>query len=366
MKIILRNLLFITNVIIGLLLIIATVSVYVNPNTFLYIALLGMAFPIFLIIIISLLIYWIFRKKYKFVLFNIVMLILTFPFITDFIQLNNNTNNTNNTIKIMSFNVRQFDYYNWKNNIKLRDKYFKYIKAENPDIICFQEFFSSKSDSLENIKLLISEIFNTGNYHFFPTHKLYKDKLYGIATFSKYPIINKSEITFPGSSNLCIYTDILIKNDTVRIYNNHLQSIKFQPKDYQFMDSLKLEIDKEKVGEAKGIIKRLLTGFEIRANQVDVISNNIKNCKYKTIVCGDFNDTPISYTYHKMKDKLNDSFIEAGTGIGNTYNGPFPSFRIDYILYSSDFECIKYLSPHINLSDHFPVISYLKIKDTNN
>ena len=362
MKRIIKNLLFIVNVIIGSFLIISTIAVYLNPNSFPYFALLGISFPVFLILISLLLFYWIFRKKKKFILFNIMILILTSSFITDFVQINLNKNNTNNTIKFMTFNVRQFDYYNWKENVKLRDKYFEYIKSENPDIVCFQEFFSSESDNLRNVELLTKEVLKTQNMHFYPTHTLYKDRLYGIATFSKYPIINKAEITFEASSNLCIYTDLKINNDTIRVYNNHLQSIKFQPEDYQFMDSLKLEIDSIKIGEAKGIIRKLLTGFEIRAKQADIISKHIANCKYKTIVCGDFNDTPISYTYHKMLGELNDSFVEAGTGIGNTYNGSFPSFRIDYVLYDNSFECEKYLSPRIDLSDHFPVISYLKIK----
>lgn len=362
MKKIIKNLLFIVNIIIGIFLIISTIAVYINPNSFPYFALFGISFPIFLILITLLLFYWIFRKKKFFFMFNIAILIVTSPFITDFIQINLNKSDTSNTIKFMTFNVRQFDYYNWKENIKLRDKYFKYIKSEKPDIICFQEFFSSKSDKLRNIELLTKEVLKTENMHFYPTHKLYKDRLYGIATFSKYPIINKGEITFEGSSNLCIYTDIKIGVDTIRVYNNHLQSIKFQPEDYQFMDSLKLEIDSTKIGEAKGIVRKLLIGFEIRAKQTDIISKHIANCRYKTIVCGDFNDTPISYTYHKMLGNLNDSFIEAGTGIGNTYNGSFPSFRIDYVFYDDSFECKKYISPRVDLSDHFPVISYLKIK----
>lgn len=362
MKTIIKNLLFIFNVVIGIFLIVSTLSVYLNPNSFPYFALLGMGFPILLSIVSLLFIYWIVRRKKKFIFFNTVVLLVTMPFITDFVQINLSETSTENSIKVMTFNVRQFDYYNWRENIELRDKYFEYIKSEQPDIICFQEFFSSNSDNLRNIELLTKEVLKTENMHFFPTHKLYKDRLYGIATFSKYPIINKSEISFEGSSNLCIYTDLLIGTDTVRVYNNHLQSIKFQPADYQFIDSLKLELDSSQVDEAMGIVKRLLTGFEIRANQADIISKNIANCKYKTIVCGDFNDTPISYTYHKMLGNLNDSFIKIGTGIGNTYNGSFPSFRIDYVFYDDNFECTKYVSPRVDLSDHYPVISYLKIK----
>ena len=347
--------------IVGIFLILSTISVYLNPNSFPYFSLLGISFPVFLILIVLVLIYWIFRKKKKFIFFNITVLLISSPFITDFIQINFTPSDTSNSIKLMTFNVRQFDYYNWKENVKLRDKYFEYIKNEKPDIACFQEYFTDNG-TLKNTELLKSNILDTKYSHIYRTHRTEKTRLFGIATFSKYPIINKGEITFEGSSNLCIYSDLIINNDTIRIYNNHLQSIKFRPEDYQFMNSLKLEIDSTKIGEAKGIARKLLTGFEIRADQAKVISEHITNCKYKTIVCGDFNDTPISYTYHKMLGNLHDSFVEAGTGIGNTYNGSFPSFRIDYILYDNNFKCVKYNSPRVDLSDHFPVISYLKIK----
>ncbi len=363
MRKIAKHILVILNIVAIIFLIASVLSVYINPNLIVSLAIIGMVFPIFVFVIILFLTIWIIRKKKKHIFLNVFFLIASMPYLTDLVQLNfKNDNETTETIKVMTFNVRLFDYYVWKNNMELRDKYFEYIKSENPDIICFQEFFSSDVDNLKNIELLKNEVLKTQYAHIQSTHQVSKNRLFGIATFSKYPIINKSVISFEKSSNMCIYTDLLINNDTVRVYNNHLQSIKFQPVDYEFVDSLNFEVDSAEVVKARNIITRLAVGFRLRAEQADVISENIKNCKFKKIVCGDFNDTPISYTYHKMVSGLNDSFIEAGNGIGNTYNGAFPSYRIDYIFYNDGFECIKCNSPKVQLSDHYPVISFLKIK----
>jgi endonuclease/exonuclease/phosphatase family metal-dependent hydrolase len=108
--------------------------------------------------------------------------------------------------------------------------------------------------------------------------------------------------------------------------------------------------------EIKDISFRLKDAFIRRAKQANILSKKITATPYPTIVCGDFNDTPVSYTYHKIKGNLNDAFMEAGSGIGNTYVGNFPSYRIDYFLYSNDFKVKNYKVPHIKLSDHYPIV----------
>ena len=103
--------------------------------------------------------------------------------------------------------------------------------------------------------------------------------------------------------------------------------------------------------------------FVIRANQVDILKRNIDHSPYPVIICGDFNDTPASYTYHEMTAGFHDSFCKAGTGfLGSTYAGNFPSFRIDYILYDDAFTASNYSKNSINFSDHYPVQVFLKEK----
>jgi endonuclease/exonuclease/phosphatase family metal-dependent hydrolase len=181
-------------------------------------------------------------------------------------------------------------------------------------------------------------------------------------TFSKFPIIRKGEIVHPGSSSLSIYTDVLIKNDTFRIFNNHLQSFRLRRMERSFIEELTASNDKEPMNEVKSLSVSLKKGFVKRALQAQVVKDNINKSPYPVIVLGDFNDTPVSYSYRKIRKGLNDSFLNSGYGAGFTYRGNYPRNRIDYILYddnliNSYFEIIK-----VKYSDHYPIIAYFRKK----
>ena len=115
---------------------------------------------------------------------------------------------------------------------------------------------------------------------------------------------------------------------------------------------------------SKQIIKKLKHAFTVRSRQVEVVRQHIQDCKYPMIVCGDLNDTPCSYAYNKIRNGLNDSFIKTGKGMGRTYHGKFPSFRIDYIFSSKNFFTRLHQTGEKGLSDHIPVSAYLEMPDT--
>jgi endonuclease/exonuclease/phosphatase family metal-dependent hydrolase len=160
--------------------------------------------------------------------------------------------------------------------------------------------------------------------------------------------------------------DLLIGRDTVRLFNLHLESVRLRHEDYSFISGFDLQFEKdEKIQEnSLRIIKKLKTAFTRRAGQVSYLSEAIKDSPYPVILCGDFNDTPNSYTYQQLTDKLVDSFKESGTGFGNTYIGKLPSFRIDYILHDDYFISSDYQRKTISLSDHYPVSCWLLPQET--
>ena len=101
-----------------------------------------------------------------------------------------------------------------------------------------------------------------------------------------------------------------------------------------------------------------------RAYQVDMLSEHIESSNYPVIVCGDFNDTPVSYTYRKLKSGLKDAFITAGTGLGTTYRGLVPYMRIDYIMHSGEFRAKHFQIRKVEWSDHYPVVTQFTISQT--
>jgi len=258
----------------------------------------------------------------------------------------------------MSFNVRLFDLYNWKNNKHERDKIISLIKAENPDIICLQEYYYQNDNEFKTTNLLLDALKPIEIHTYFPI--VNKDKyFFGIATLSKYKIVKKGQIVFNSTSNISIYTDVLINNDTVRIYNNHLESVRLGKEDYSFINKFDFNVEKNEIKDSKHILKRLKDAFIKRALQAKVVHNNIKSTKYPVIVCGDFNDTPLSYAYNTISNNLNDAFLESGSGFGSTYNGKIPFLRIDFILYSNYFNSYNFKIVNKDLSDHFPITCYL-------
>ncbi len=266
-----------------------------------------------------------------------------------------------NEIKILSFNVRAFNIYKWYSDPATSISIINLIQSEHPDIICLQEYttISQPNPDPENINRLFADTpYNYIHYSF----QNKNNSGYGIATFSKFPIIGKGNISFKKTFNEVIYTDLVVRGDTIRIYNNHLQSVKFQKRNYAFLDTLKLKYDEENFREIMDISLKLKTAFVKRSEQVDSISSHIVVCPYPVIVCGDFNDTPVSYTYTRMKRGLKDAFLSSGNGIGNTYPGIFPSFRIDYILHSKEFEPEIFEIVKAKLSDHYPILCIFNLK----
>lgn len=336
-------------------------SKYISPEYFWPIAFFGLVFPFLVIINFLFCIYWFMQFRIQGI-FSLLALILSIPTLLSFFQLNFFKEKIhNNHLKVMSYNSMLFDLYNWSKNSESRNLILTSLTEENPDILCLQEFYTSEEKGdFDNIDTL-TDILGAKNNHIEYTTTLRKFDHWGIATFTKFPIIKKGKIDFSTkANNICIYTDVIIKTDTVRIYNMHLQSISFSKDDYRFIDELKNDttIAKNQVERSKSILRRLKLAFGKRAKQADIISEHIKNCKYPIIVCGDFNDTPASYVYNTIKGNLKDAFITKGSGFETTYAGKFPRFRIDYILYSKSLNCKLYKRLNETQTDHYPIVSY--------
>jgi len=351
------------NVIVAIPLFISIISVYFNPSKYWIMAFPGLGFPYFLLINMVFIIYWIIRLKLTFLISTIAIL-CGIHHIKNFVQLTCNNDPAgvpSGTISVMSYNVRLFDIYEWSGTKKAPQKIISFVMKEKPDILCLQEFVSGNTTIVPTFDTL-PDFGKLNNQYYVPLQTGKKKLSYGIVTFSNYPIVNKGFIRFEHTNNFAIFTDLEINYDTLRVYNVHLQSVHFETKNYRFLDSISLNYDEYQIKGIKDIGRKLKKAYILRSKQADSIAAHISKSPWPVIVCGDFNDTPVSYAYTTLRKNLNDAFVQSGCGIEYTYPGKFSSFRIDYILHSKNINSYHYRTSKIDYSDHYPVCCEFIIK----
>jgi len=335
-------------------------AVHISPGDFVLPAFFGLAYPYLLLINIILAVIWAMLLRFE-ALISVAAIAIGFTHFSNYIKLSKPSGDKTNTFKVLSYNLRLFNYFENKNSTSSENKVLEFLKAQKPDILCMQEFFVSGNPAQKETS--VKTALGAGYYSHLKVLGSGKNMFYGIATFSKYPIIRKGEIIHPGSSSLTIYTDVLIRKDTFRIYNNHLQSFRLQKLERSFIEDITAPDNKETLDEVRSISVSLKKGFVRRALQAQVVKDHINRSPFPVIVAGDFNDTPVSYTYRKMRKGLNDSFVKSGYGAGFTYKGNYPTNRIDYILYDKALSCTYFEIIRIKYSDHYPVIAYFRKND---
>lgn len=345
------------NIFLAMGLLLAYLSVYVSPARFWFLALIGLAYPIFLLGNLAFLFYWIIRWKWEFLL-SFFVIALGVGHLSSFFQFafGRKPADEKPDLTLLSYNVNLFRLYYWSDRPPTHKEILNYARLKKCDVVCFQEFYTENGRF--NEREAISHLKMNAHVGYIVQRK---NSAYGIATFTKYPIVNRGEIRFENTSNACIYTDIKVGNDTIRVYNNHLQSLRLKERNLRFL--MNKQSQGNNVDEIKEISLRLRDAFIKRAQQVNLVAAHVRQCKYPVIVCGDFNDSPISYTYRTVSKGLSDTFKEVGKGLATTYQGLVPSYRIDYILHSKNFKAIRFSSPRVNYSDHFPVIGEFKLMD---
>jgi endonuclease/exonuclease/phosphatase family metal-dependent hydrolase len=341
----------------GLFLLLAYLSVYIKPTVFWFLGIVGLSYPILLLFNLAFLIYWVIRWKWHF-LYPVLAILIGISHFSNFFQFpfGKDLDPKDDDIKIMSYNVNLFQLYSWAKSPPTYNSIYNFIKDEDPSIVCLQEFYVNNKFTEKMAKKALDK-----NVHIGYISKE-KGSGYGIATYTQYPIVETGELKFENSANACIYTDVIIKNDTIRVYNSHLQSIRLRERNMNFILDPNFRKDSHKINEIKDIFSRFRDALRKRALQVEIVRNHILESPYPVLVCGDFNESPISYNYRIMRQILNDAFVDAGVGVGHTYKGFFPSFRIDYILYDFKFTATSYYSPRVYHSDHYPVVATVKRK----
>lgn len=232
-----------------------------------------------------------------------------------------------------------------------------FMKSTYADILCFQEFGINTEFPIDSLE----HVFAEWPYHYIPISPTGKSLLQ-LAVFSRYPISNEHLIVYPESNNCSLWCDINFNGQTIRLFNNHLQTTEVNRNKRKIAKELQKE-NNESVERAAFILaKGLQENFAKRDAQADILNQQISTSPHPTIVCGDFNSIPSSYTYHRVKgDKLNDGFQTCGHGYMYTFHHFKHLLRIDYVLHSPELKGVDYFSPDLVYSDHNPVVMRVKL-----
>jgi endonuclease/exonuclease/phosphatase family metal-dependent hydrolase len=346
-------------------LIMAAFSDYISPFREVFFSYLGLFFPFIFFLNLVLFFVWLFTKQWKLAGLDLLVFLICFSAIHTYFPIHLKTENVpDDCIKILTYNVMRFGQPDGKPKEEC-SKILHYIRDNDADIVCIQEYGVSKDDRKKLMEKDINLALNKYPYHSIEELKFpYVNEIFGVAIFSKFPILSVKKAPYESKYNGSVICELNVKGKKVTLINNHLESNKLSQEERNNYYQMTQDMDSRSLDAfTKMMTKRLTPAFRSRALQAQIISKIIEeNENPYLIVCGDFNDTPISYAHHKIKGKLRDAFVDSGFGWGITYNRYRFLFRIDYILHSSNIKSYNCTVGKIRNSDHFPVWCYLQLK----
>lgn len=325
-----------------------------NPVSFPMLSNAGLAFPVFLIINFGFLVFWVLFKT-RWVIIPFLGFLAGYAPIRTYCPVNIGHEPPADAIKVMSYNVWLFA--GWADRPGEPNPILEYIRHQDADIVCLQESGISEING-KSVDAALNSIYQ---YHDTAMH-------HGgdcISIYSKYPIVKKEHIDYPSKGNISAAFTLRIKGRDVLVVNNHLETTSLSIHDKErFRTMIKGDMGADNArNTSKLLIDKLARATKIRAPQAEAVARYISHhSDMPIIVCGDFNDGPISYAHRTIARGLTDCYVETATGPGISYhhNGFF--VRIDNIFCSSHFQPYKcYVDNKIKSSDHYPIICWLKM-----
>lgn len=333
-------------------------SYHISPTTIPLAAGIGLGFPLLVAINIGFLLLWIFFG-YKKMIIGIVGFAICYLPVRMYVPFNIPKTPGDNALKVMSFNC-----YGFRGNAETegdtdREAVVEYLVEQRADILCLQEV--SMGALNEEQKQML---FTTYPYHMV-NQRCEKGEM--VAILSQFPILSSDSIRYESKGNLSMVYKLKVHGDTVVVVNNHLESTHLDLDDRaNFRQMVKGNLESEDMKmESKSLLKTLGESAKIRAGQAKMVAECVAaNKGRKIIVCGDFNDNPVSYSYYTISQGLKDAFMSSGNGFGWTYCRNGMRVRIDHVLCSEQYKPVKCIVDSKNtLSDHYSVICWLENAD---
>ena len=364
----------VSNAVVVILFLLACANGFLNPGRWWVISLLGLIFPLLLFLVFIFFIFWLFTHSQHWALLSGIALVIGWQNIHALFAFHPEAGfkvqKPPDSFRIVTWNVRSWDEFITKKagTSGHRSKMMDFLQDQNADLMCFQEFYESHNTKERSPAISYIREQLHFPYYFFSRDYRRKDGSFetGVIIFSKFPIRDTVRIPYQESDAMhstesLIAADLDINGKTIRLFTTHLQSVMFQTKDFRDIEIIR-NVDDSVLEASKSIVKKLKRAYALRSNQADLVRRELDKSPYPSIICGDFNDLPNSYTYFHIRGNLQDAFIQKGFGIGRTYIHLSPTLRIDYIMADVQFnvmQCRKFRLPY---SDHHPVVADLQLR----
>ena len=344
------SLLVVFNVVVIALMLLSGYSGYFSPEDYPLLSLSGLIFPLFLALDILMVLVWLFVRK-RMMLLPIAGLLLAFPPVRTYVPINLNTPPPEGSFKVLSFNV--FLWAGWEYKKTGSNPIVDYLVASDADIICLQEASPHEYDPR-----LIDEALNP--LYPYRDSIMYRHDGDCLAIYSRFPILGSERISYSSKGNQSMASRLLIDGDTVLVVNNHLETVGFSMHEKKLFNQM-VEGKKPKV-KKRHFLSKLKIAQSKRAPQADAVARYIaEKGGEHVIVCGDFNDSPLSYAHHTIGRGLRDCFVASGTGFGYTFERYGMHVRIDNIFCSKTYDAYNcQVDRSVTASDHYPIYCWIK------
>lgn len=333
----------------AVLMLVCAYSPYINPLSHPVWSCAGLAFPAFLIANLLFFLFWLVVYR-RYALLSLLSFLGCWGAVRTYFPVNLSSEGVpDNAIKILTYNTMAFDH----GRRDLKDNpnpILEYLRNSNADIICLQEYILGSRLKKKDVDYALRA---------YPYRHYYKASgSNGLGCYSRFPILSAKPVEYKSRNNGSIAYEMAVNGDTVLVINNHLESNKLTEKDKEVYREMMKDPDKQKVSAgSRLLLGKLAEASAIRASQADAIARVIAGFRGDgVIVCGDFNDSPLSYAHRVIGEGLGDAFVQAGNGFGISYNQNRFYFRIDHILLSRNWTVHKCVVDNtIKDSDHYPV-----------
>ena len=359
------------NLLLGILFLLGAYVRYFNPIRWWFIGLLTLSLPYLILALVVFFVFWLGLRRI-WMLISVIFLLIGWGAVRNILPLHFSGSfrmeKIPGSFRIMSWNVEHFDILHHKTHPETKQKMIDLINQYQPDIACFQEMVAGEDKKAINNLAQFQQSLGFPDYYY--SYEFYfnfdNHHHFGIIIFSKLPILDRKTIeTMPPDYNSTFqYVDMKINEDTVRIFNIHLQSLRFTQSNLTYLDNPGIRSDSDLI-QSKNVLRKLKAGFLKRAGQADRVRMEMNKSPYPVIVCGDFNDVPESYAYCTIGKGMQNAFVEKGSGIGRTFTAISPTLRIDNIFADRHFGIEQITRVAQKLSDHFPIIADLKLQNRN-